>query len=158
MPHASHSTGVGRPFGAFHQSFVSRVRHAPHDACALLGVRTMDPSESESSAQGIVCADGGGVSERPSRRRRRFSSPSFMLWWALESDRLEEKRYERTFSSARSNAQLHKSCACQLHRGRCVAQRRGSEQHLQMQLSHHRPTHGPHSVSLCSSTGITTTS
>ena len=89
MPHASHSTGVGRPLGAFHQSLVSRVRHAPHDAWALLGVRTIDPSESESSAKGIVCADGGGVSEELSRRRRRFSSPSFMLWWGLQLDRFE---------------------------------------------------------------------
>ena len=51
MPHASHSTGVGKPFGAFHHSLVSRVRHAPHDACVLLGVRTIEPSESESSAE-----------------------------------------------------------------------------------------------------------
>jgi|SRR5712671_2835343 len=79
IPHASHSTGVGRPFGAFHHNLVSRVRHAPHDACALLGVRTIEPSESESSAEGTARADEEGVLELLRRDRLRFSSPSFML-------------------------------------------------------------------------------
>lgn len=82
MPHASHSTGVGKPFGAFHHCLVSRVRQAPHDACALLGIRIIEPSESESSAEGAAYADRGGVFV-PSRRRRRFSSPSFMLFLVI---------------------------------------------------------------------------
>lgn len=82
-PHASHSTGVAKPFGAFHQCFVSRVRHAPHDACALVGIRTIEPSESESSAAGTMCVDRGGVFEVPSKRRLRFSSPSFVLCFVI---------------------------------------------------------------------------
>jgi len=80
IPHASHSTGVGKPFGAFHHCLVSRVRQAPHDECALLGARTIEPSESESSAEGMLCADSGGVFDVPSRRRLLFSSPSFVLF------------------------------------------------------------------------------
>jgi hypothetical protein len=80
MPHASHSTGVARPFGAFHHCLVSRDRQAPHDACALPGARTIEPSESESSAEGAAYADAGGVFDVPSRRRLRFSSPSFVLY------------------------------------------------------------------------------
>jgi hypothetical protein len=79
MPHASHSTGVAKPFGAFHHSLVSRVRHAPHEACALLGVRTIEPSESESSADCTAFVDGGEVFEEPNRRCLRFSSSSFLL-------------------------------------------------------------------------------
>ncbi len=83
MPHASHSTGVARPFGAFHHCLVSRVRQAPHDECALLGARTIEPSESESSAEGMLCAESGGVFDVPSRRSLRFSSPSFKLFWGV---------------------------------------------------------------------------
>ena len=80
IPQASHNTGVGKPFGAFHHSLVSRVRHAPHDACALLGVRTIEPSESESSAECTAWVGGGGIFEEPRRRRLRFSSSSFLLF------------------------------------------------------------------------------
>ena len=81
IPQASHSTGVGKPFGAFHHSLVSRVRHAPHDACALLGVRTIEPSESESSADCTAwVGSSGGAFEEPRRRRLRFSSSSFLLF------------------------------------------------------------------------------
>ena len=157
MPHASHKTGVGKPFGAFHHCLVSRVRQAPHDACALLGVRTIEPSESESSAEGAAYADGGGVFV-PSRRRLRLSSLSFLLFWSLKESQIEEKRgkiWHRTFSSARNTARPHRSCVCQLHRERYVVQRRGYERHPQTQPSRRRPTHGQHTVFLRSSTGTT---
>ena len=89
MPHASHKTGVANPFGAFHHCLVSRVRQAPHDACALLGMRTIEPSESESSAEGAAYADGGGIFV-PSRRRLRFSSLSLLLFWCFKSQ-IEER-------------------------------------------------------------------
>lgn len=108
MPHASHSTGVGRPLGAFHHSLVSRVRHAPHDACALLGMRTIEPSESESSPECKACEAGGGVLELPNRRCLRFSSPSFVLYSVtLGQMGRGRKEMKFTFSSARSNARLH---------------------------------------------------
>jgi hypothetical protein len=94
MPHASHSTGVGKPFGAFHHSLVSRVRHAPHDACALLGVRTIEPSESESSADCTAFVDGGGDLEEPKRRCLRFSSSSFLLLF-VDYSQIEGKRMRR---------------------------------------------------------------
>src|SRR6266436_412066 len=80
IPHASHSTGVGKPFGAFHHCLVSRVRQAPHDDSALLGARTIELSESESSAKGMLCADSVGVFDVPTESRLRFSSPSFILF------------------------------------------------------------------------------